>query len=378
VADTDLDDPHGGIDRDREEEEGAVRGDQWLAVIILLALAGAAIYCVTDGFRALYVTEIYINPIPEQICAPGASVSTRVSGTYTTTYVAAEPLSWIRFSVSGLPAGVSCSVDPTKIDVTRSTGTWTWWTDLKLNVGSGVAPGSYALTFWAEEVGESDQPGEWAYRSFVLVVTTARQYTIEGTVYDSKYKTPLSNVEVYADGVLKLTTAGDGRYSVSFGDQNTRKMEFKKDGYVAQTLYITPGTTRDVYLDPVAASYFDIGGYVKDADTKEPIQSVLVELLGTDVHTFTSSEGRWVLTDVQEGLRTIRFSKAGYQTRDVTLTVTWNKLDYEHFLVPTAPPTEPWWGRLLEGLKTPMGMVALIVAINALIAVAVVAKGGKK
>jgi protocatechuate 3,4-dioxygenase beta subunit len=81
------------------------------------------------------------------------------------------------------------------------------------------------------------------------------------------------------------------------------------------TIQFNEGETKElnVGLQPIPMVPASLVGQVVDADTSEPIPSVLVEILGL-TSVATASDGTYSIIDIPPGSYTIRFSHPDYQT----------------------------------------------------------------
>jgi len=69
-----------------------------------------------------------------------------------------------------------------------------------------------------------------------------------------------------------------------------------------------------VMLAAVSPPPDSIFGQIRSEHSLTPVPGVHVELLGTGVEAFSDSAGRYVLRDVDNGTRSLRFSRLGYDT----------------------------------------------------------------
>ena len=68
----------------------------------------------------------------------------------------------------------------------------------------------------------------------------------------------------------------------------------------------------NVSLVPVAPAVANLYGVVKDADTGQPIQGVMVTIAG--LVAYTNASGQYAFEGLAPGAYTVEFSKAGYET----------------------------------------------------------------
>jgi len=68
------------------------------------------------------------------------------------------------------------------------------------------------------------------------------------------------------------------------------------------------------YVPPEPATLY---GEVIESGTNYAVSGVLVEVVGTSLSGYTSSNGSYQITDIPAGTYTIRFSHPDYQTKEI-------------------------------------------------------------
>lgn len=97
-----------------------------------------------------------------------------------------------------------------------------------------------------------------------------------------------------------------------------------KDG---QRIYKKDEATRKLFTfdqllnDVAGAGQGGLKGTVTDAVTHQPIEGVLVKIAALNKQVFTDAEGKYSITQLAAGTYTVEFSKAGYQTKTITVTI---------------------------------------------------------
>lgn len=127
------------------------------------------------------------------------------------------------------------------------------------------------------------------------------------------------------------TTDASGNYVLANLPAGTYELTFSKTGFqnaVIGGIVVTAGQTTDVdtTLQGGGTSGATLTGLVRDNGTSALLSGALVEVLlnGTAVTSGTTdANGRYTLSGVAPGTYVVRFSRSGYDTRDVTaITLT--------------------------------------------------------
>lgn len=69
------------------------------------------------------------------------------------------------------------------------------------------------------------------------------------------------------------------------------------------------------------ADAFDISGRIRDSKTLEPLGGVNVTVRGTTRGAVSDAEGRFLITGVEAGRRTLTASLIGYKSQTITVRV---------------------------------------------------------
>lgn len=62
-------------------------------------------------------------------------------------------------------------------------------------------------------------------------------------------------------------------------------------------------------------------GTVTDAVTTQPIEGVSVKIASEDIEVFTDADGKYHISQLAAGTYSVEFSKAGYQTKTISVTI---------------------------------------------------------
>lgn len=74
-------------------------------------------------------------------------------------------------------------------------------------------------------------------------------------------------------------------------------------------------------LQAAPADSVTVHGRVLDGQTRQPVALAVVEVVAAARRTLTDSAGRWVLPDLPTGPQLFEFSRLGYETYDLVMTV---------------------------------------------------------
>lgn len=114
-------------------------------------------------------------------------------------------------------------------------------------------------------------------------------------------------------------------------------------------LLLPIGSAANAHISPSISEFFDTGsdavtdvmqgsieGRVTDAETRQPLPGATVQRVGEAGGTVTDMEGRFQFSNVESGDYLLRISFVGYETQDVSVTVTTGVAQVNVALVPSA------------------------------------------
>ena len=165
------------------------------------------------------------------------------------------------------------------------------------------------------------------------------RYTVSGTVVAPAPDLPvgalsgtviasgggaLSGVTVSMPGKAAVTTAGDGTYTMVGVAPGTYSATYSKAGYVSQTLGVTivsaTTTTRDVTLAPVPVVVPGTLAGTVSASGGAPLSGVSISIPGTASVT-SDADGAYTVAGVTPGTYTATYSKTGFTSQAVAVTI---------------------------------------------------------
>jgi hypothetical protein len=147
--------------------------------------------------------------------------------------------------------------------------------------------------------------------------------TVSGTVVDGSTLLGLSGASVTVAGIA-ATTGDGGSFSIRNVPVGRQNYSVAATGYTPlqnKSVEVKSNQTAriDAQLSLLPADAGTVHGTVTDAISGEPVEQVAVAV-GTNT-VVTSAEGLYTLASIASGAQTVSFTKAGYETRQETLTV---------------------------------------------------------
>ena len=221
-------------------------------------------------------------------CTPQPTV---LSGTVTDTYTG-QPIS-----------GASISIGSTSLtsDASGNFQTTTWKKEDTLQIAApSYEPLSLALT-----TREDIQPTPGVT---VTLATALRPNTLSGTLTDAYTGKPLAGAAILATAgvstTLKAASDATGRYLIEQVPE-AFKLSISAPGYAPVEQELSKATGFDAVLRPNV-----LAGIITDRYTDKPVAGATVSAGG--VESTSSSDGKYQLADLPEGVTAVEISAAGY------------------------------------------------------------------
>ena len=194
--------------------------------------------------------------------------------------------------------------------------------------------------------------------NLVLSIDRKLHGGIFGLVKDTDGKA-IPGVRVIVDGFMESQTGEDGTYLL-FIPVGSYTIRYEKSGYYSQT---RPILTRDgdiTAMEDIILDKFPLSnalyGTISDSTINQPVPGVSVTLDKKQT-VIADSSGQYAFPDVNPGTHSLHFSTSGYLDKDLTITVTESKREFNTWMTPhlvrhtiTGRITDSKTGEALEGV----------------------------
>ncbi|MCE1247186.1 MAG: carboxypeptidase-like regulatory domain-containing protein [Firmicutes bacterium] len=170
-----------------------------------------------------------------------------------------------------------------------------------------------------------------------ITLPPAAYGSLSGTVKSSAAGTPVianAAINVYTgENVSSTQTDSQGKYQYAQVTEGSHTITAAASGFVSYTGSITiikdTANVKDISMDPSptqsptpSPGYGNVSGFVKDT-TGLPVEGVSVTLQKGFSQT-TDSNGSYLVTNLEPGIRTLSYAKSGYQSKTQSVTVEAN------------------------------------------------------
>ncbi len=160
---------------------------------------------------------------------------------------------------------------------------------------------------------------------------------VRGVVTDAVSNTPIAGVNIKV-GTKQATTDNNGSYEIRDIPAGILHIEAIKYGYGTKVADVNASEGAILIFSPSLSSNdtnLSIFGTVLDSNGSEPLAYVKVEYMGdTNITVFTDDKGYYVLSPVESGDATLRYSKVGYEDVAFEVSVGDSSLNVSPALAP--------------------------------------------
>jgi len=164
----------------------------------------------------------------------------------------------------------------------------------------------------ADDLGAKGYDRYTGYGRLNLFRALAISGTVYGVVRDSRNASALSNVKVsLQNSTSYVLTNGAGSYSFANLSHGSRSLVYSRWGYLSQSRTLSVQAGRSVRADVALTPLARISGYVLDRAGR-PLSGATVRIAGTYRSDVTDSTGKYILTLVPTGSKSVVAGKSLY------------------------------------------------------------------
>jgi len=151
---------------------------------------------------------------------------------------------------------------------------------------------------------------------------------ITGTVINATTQAPINGARVQLGGAISAVTAEDGQFILTEVPQGAQTLRVSASGFNEATQAVTVVAGQTVSTGPIALTLRNITGTItgrilSDGDSDSPVVGATVVVLNTTppLSVSTGADGRFTLTGVSQGAKTLQVSASGFNAATKTVTV---------------------------------------------------------
>ncbi|MEJ7655342.1 MAG: carboxypeptidase regulatory-like domain-containing protein, partial [Chloroflexia bacterium] len=164
----------------------------------------------------------------------------------------------------------------------------------------------------ADDLGAKGYDRYTGYGRLNLFRALAISGTVYGVVRDSRNASALSNVKVsLQNSTSYVLTNGAGSYSFANLSHGSRSLVYSRWGYLSQSRTLSVQAGRSVRADVALTPLARVSGYVLDRAGR-PLSGAIVRIAGTYRSDVTDSTGKYILTLVPTGSKSVVAGKSLY------------------------------------------------------------------
>ncbi|PID30144.1 MAG: hypothetical protein CSB55_00015 [Candidatus Cloacimonadota bacterium] len=187
-----------------------------------------------------------------------------------------------------------------------------------------IIPGNYQMTFYLDGFGTYEENAEVHAEESKTVNAELNPYysEVSGTVIDSLTLFNLENVEIElknSERSYQTATDENGYYEIKNIVKGDYKLSFYKENYRRDSLDVSIGFGNVNVIDyELYCLKVNLIGIAVQGDYRapgDPIENVEVTIIESGLKLFTDVNGEFRFTNIPEGIYSLRFAKAGYQSK---------------------------------------------------------------